>query len=135
MTCSTPRLLTVVVQLGQKKMGIISGHCPHEERRQERNAFLDLLQEQMARLKQAHLLLCGVDLNGRLPGAYPPACGDLGFGEPDETGERTLQILVETGVWAPSTYAQIRVGDPATYTHQTGVESRIDWTSPSSSPV
>ena len=71
--CSTPRLLVVVVQLGRRKLAILSGHCPHVERWQERNAFLDLLTTQLASLKQVHLLLCGVDLNGRLPNNYPPA--------------------------------------------------------------
>ena len=125
--CSTPRLLVVVVQLGRRKLAILSGHCPHVERWQERNAFLDLLTTQLASLKQVHLLLCGVDLNGRLPSNYPPACGDLGFGDSDETGDRAAQLFVDTGVWAPSTFAKIHVGDPATYTHHTGVESRIDY--------
>ena len=96
--CATPRLLSVTVQIGQWKIGIVSGHCPHANKVSERNEFLKLLAEQLAGLKQAHLLLCGVDLNGRLPCPYKPACGDLVFEDPDQTGHATAQIMVEQGL-------------------------------------
>ena len=61
--CSEPRLLVVVVKIGSTKVGLIAGHCPHAARPEERDAFLRTLGERLAQLKQAQILLCGIDLN------------------------------------------------------------------------
>ena len=125
--CSTPRLLALAVQLGKAKLGVMAGHCPHAAKSKDRGEFLKLLAEIFAKLKHTQVLLCGVDLNGRLPTDYPYVSGRLAFKDPDTTGELAAQILQEHGVWAPSTYDSIHVGDSATHVHHTGVESRIDY--------
>ena len=125
--CSTPRLLALAVQIGKAKMGVIAGHCPHAAKARDRDEFLQRLTEIFAKLKHTQVMLCGVDLNGRLPTDYPYVSGRLAFQEPDATGEIATHILQEYGVWAPSTYDSIHVGDSATHVHHTGVESRIDY--------
>ncbi|CAE7386010.1 unnamed protein product [Symbiodinium sp. CCMP2592] len=125
--CATPRLLVVVSKIGQAKIGIVAAHCPHATKPKERSDFLELLTRHLASLKKVQLLLVGVDLNGRLPLNYPNVSGDLEFQDPDAQGEQAAQIFQDCGVWAPSTYASIHVGESATHVHHTGLESRIDY--------
>ena len=125
--CSEPRLLVVVVKIGSAKVGLIAGHCPHAARTEERDAFLRTLGERLAQLKPAQILLCGVDLNGRLPAGCMHVSGSLEFHDPDTTGEMAAQIMQDNGLWAPSTYEDIHVGESATYCHPNGSESRIDY--------
>ena len=37
------------------------------------------------------------------------------------------EVLADMGMWAPTTFSHIHVGDSATHCHHTGVESRIDY--------
>ncbi|CAE7710018.1 unnamed protein product [Symbiodinium sp. CCMP2592] len=125
--CSTPRLLAIVVTIGQAKMALLSGHCPHSTKPGERDEFLKLFACTLTKIKHLQLIVCGVDLNGRIPTEYPQVSGSLDFQEADCTGEKMAQVLQDNGMWVPSMYTNIHVGDSATYTHHTGVESRIDY--------
>ena len=53
--------------------------------------------------------------------------GSLEFHDPDTAGEMAAQIMQDNGLWAPSTYEDIHVGESATYCHPNGSESRIDY--------
>ena len=65
-----PRLLVLLITKGQLRIGLISGHCPHSTRPEERDAFLATIAPILQRLKHVHLVIGGVDLNGRIPPEY-----------------------------------------------------------------
>ena len=81
----------------------------------------------MQRTQGADLLLCGIDLNGRLPGEFGTATGPVVCGEPDATGKRFAQILVRMRMWATATFRHLHPGEDCTYVHPTGSEHRIDF--------
>ena len=89
--------------------------------------FLRTVQGLLHAMKKWSLVLCGIDLNGRLPGHYDTVTGELESDEPDATGRLFAEILGDNGIWAPSTFGALHTGDSATYTHRTGAESRIDF--------
>ncbi|CAE7870876.1 unnamed protein product, partial [Symbiodinium microadriaticum] len=122
-----PRLLAVLLTVGDLKIGLVSGHCPHAAKPRERDEFLDMLGPLLRRLKSVNLVISGFDLNGRLPPNYEGVTGSLEFGEPDDTGWSAAQILADAGVWVPSTYSQLHCGESATYTHPSGQQHRIDY--------
>ncbi|CAE7777069.1 unnamed protein product [Symbiodinium sp. CCMP2592] len=129
---SSPRILAVVVRVGKTKVGLISAHCPHPQRTAERTEFLadfrNILQELRHTQCNTQIMVCGIDMNGRLPLGLEGTTGDLDeFDEPDDTGELCAGIMEEAGVWAPTTFSHIHQGEPATHCHHTGSESRIDY--------
>ncbi|CAE7857683.1 unnamed protein product, partial [Symbiodinium necroappetens] len=123
----TPRLLTLVVRKDGRKFGFIAGHCPHSGRAEERDAFLEQLASILHRLKRSHLVLCGIDLNGRVQAPYELVCGTLTCDDPDATGQKFTETLASAGMWIPSTYNELHQRDPYTYCHPSGNESRIDY--------
>ena len=122
-----PRLLVLLVTIGEIKIGLVSGHCPHASRSAERNDFLSCVAPLLRRLKRTHLMLGGIDLNGRIPANYQGVSGDLEFGDADETGWSFAAILADSGLWVPSMYSQLHCGEAATYTHPSGQQHRIDY--------
>ena len=122
-----PRLLAIVVRHGEGKFGFLSGHCPHGAKVEGREEFLRTFENLLLRLKNVKLLLCGVDLNGRLPTDHRSVSGSLECGEPDANGRRCADILDAAGVWVPATFETLHCGDPHTYCHPTGIETRIDY--------
>ncbi|CAE7766735.1 unnamed protein product [Symbiodinium sp. CCMP2456] len=122
-----PRLLAVTVKVAEAKIGLVAAHCPQGGNRKERDDFISELDGIFTRLKNVQLLLCGVDLNGRMPLGHDQVTGDLAFDEPDATGRQCAEALAASGLWAPSTFATIHVGDSCTYCHPSGSESRIDY--------
>ncbi|CAE6948720.1 unnamed protein product [Symbiodinium sp. CCMP2592] len=95
---SSPRLLAVVVTIGASKVGIVSAHCPHDNRREERGAFLKEAGKVLRELKKTHLLICGIDLNGRLPLNVEGVTGSLEFDDPDANGKLMAEIMEECGL-------------------------------------
>ncbi|CAE7939956.1 rbcL, partial [Symbiodinium necroappetens] len=124
----SPRLLVLLITKGQLKIGILSGHCPHSHRPEERDAFLTSIALPLRRLKHAHLILGGIDLNGRIPPNFQGVSGSLEFGEADATGWKFASLLADNGIWVPSLYTQLHCGESATYTHPSGKQHRIDYT-------
>ena len=122
-----PRLMALLVTIGEVKVGILSGHCPHTQRADERDVFLKILGPLLQRVKHANLVIGGFDLNGRVPVSFSDVSGSLEFGDPDEAGWRFASLLSEGGMWIPSMYPQIHCGDSATYTHPNGQQHRIDY--------
>ena len=123
----SPRMLMLLITKGQLKIGLFSGHCPHSNRPEERDAFLAAVAPLLLRLKHAHVVLGGVDLNGRIPPNFQGVSGSLEFGEADATGWSFANILADSGLWAPSLFSQLHCGDSATYTHPSGKQHRIDY--------
>ena len=121
------RLLVLLATVGDVRVGILSGHCPHSSRPEERTAFLNSLGPLLQRLKHVHLVIGGIDLNGRVPVNFAGVSGALEFGEPDEAGWFFATLLAEKGLWIPSTFPQIHCGESATYTHPNGQQHRIDY--------
>ena len=122
-----PRLLVVVVRRGQHKFAFIAGHCPHSGHPTDRDAFIHLLGGYLCRLKRTHFLLCGIDLNGRIPTDYGTVSGDLQCGEADTTGRLFAEALATAGIWVPATFESLHQGETCTYSHPSGIESRIDY--------
>ncbi|CAE7905413.1 rngB [Symbiodinium microadriaticum] len=122
-----PRLLAIVVRHGEGKFGFISGHCPDGGKTEGREEFLRTFENLLLRLKHVKLLLCGVDLNGRIPTDHRSVSGSLECGEPDANGRRCVDILDAAGVWVPATFETLHRGDPHTYCRPTGIETRIDY--------
>ncbi|CAE7241226.1 Pol [Symbiodinium sp. CCMP2592] len=123
-----PRLLAIqiIVESGIK-IAVLAGHCPHAGRVDERDAFLNDLKLTLARCRQAQVVVFGVDLNGRLPTNYQCVTGSLTCDPPDHTGWLMANVMADYGLWAPATYESLHKGDPATYTHPNGQQSRIDY--------
>ena len=124
---ATPRLLAAQVMVGTDKIGLLAAHCPHQVQPEERDAFMRELRDVLGVMKRAQFLVCGIDLNGRLPVDQAGVTGDLEFDEPDATGTLAAEVLADMGMWAPTTFSHIHVGDSATHCHHTGAESRIDY--------
>ena len=122
-----PRLLVLIVTKGDTKIGLVSGHCPHTSRPAEREVFLSLVAPLLRRLRRAHLVIGGIDLNGRIPLNYQGVSGDLEFGEADDAGWSFAAILADSGLWMPSMFSQLHCGESATYTHPSGQQHRIDY--------
>ncbi|OLQ14020.1 hypothetical protein AK812_SmicGene1973 [Symbiodinium microadriaticum] len=123
----SPRLLVLTITIGDIKLGVLSGHCPHATKPVERDEFLNALGPVLKRLKHVNLVLGGIDLNGRVPCNFDGVSGDLEFGEPDDTGWKFAPQLAEAGIWIPSLYSQLHCGDSATYYHPSGPAHRIDY--------
>ena len=121
-------LLIVQAQLDQLKVALISAHCPHTARQEERAGFLDRLRDGLRRIKHAHLILGGADFNARVPLSFDGVSGSLEHGDPDTGGWQVAQILADAGIWLPSTYHSLHVGDSTTYIHPSGTPHRIDYT-------
>ncbi|CAE7461183.1 TNXB [Symbiodinium necroappetens] len=119
-----PRLIALLVTIGEVRVGILSGHCPHAHRAEERDAFLKTVGPLLQRVKHANLVIGGFDLNGRVPISFSGVSGNLEFGDPDEAGWHFASLLAEGGMWIPSMY---HCGDSATYTHPNGQQHRIDY--------
>ena len=117
---ASPRLIVLLITKGQLRIGLISGHCPHSTRPVERDEFLALAAPLFRRLKHAHLVIGGLDLNGRIPPNYQDVSGSLEYGEADATGWNFARLLAESGLWVPSLHTQLHCGDSATYTHPSG---------------
>ena len=122
----SPRLLAISIKKEAVKIVVVSGHCPHAER-EDRPAFLADLRHVLSRAKYATLLILGIDLNGRLPTNFEPATGGLVYGEPDQCGREMANLMIDTGLWAPSTFCTLHQGSSATYCHPSGKQSRIDY--------
>ncbi|CAE7257034.1 unnamed protein product [Symbiodinium sp. CCMP2592] len=122
-----PRMLAIAIQIGRSRLGLISAHCPHASKSQERDLFMQQFEKLCGRLRDCSLLLCGVDLNGRVPPNQPQVTGALEAEEPDATGRRFVEILGNSGVWIPSTFPTLHEGTTTTYVHPSGTESRIDY--------
>ena len=122
-----PRLIVAVATIGELKIGLVSGHCPHASRQVERDAFLKQLQPLLLKLKHTALTLGGIDLNGRVPTPFSGVAGNLEFGEPDEAGWRFAALLADNGMWIPSTFPSIHCGEVITYIHPSGQPHRIDY--------
>ncbi|CAE7768865.1 unnamed protein product [Symbiodinium sp. CCMP2592] len=123
----SPRMLALRVALDGICLGFVSAHCPHAGRPQERDQFLELFGGVLAQMKKYHLVVCGVDLNGKIPADYQQVSGDYECEEPDRTGQMCARLLWENGVWAPSMFSALHKGSPWTYHHPLGGESRIDY--------
>ena len=92
-----PRLIALLVTIGEVRVGILSGHCPHAQRAEERAAFLKLVGPLLHRVKHANLVIGGFDLNGRVPVSFSGVSGNLEFGDPDEAGWHFASLLAEGG--------------------------------------
>ncbi|CAE7209907.1 unnamed protein product [Symbiodinium microadriaticum] len=121
------RLLAVMVNVAGKKMALVAAHCPHASLPRERQQFLAKLRNVLVELKNATLLVCGIDLNGRVPTAYPGVTGDIEYGEAEDAGWSFVDSLNNIGGWIPSTYQGIHQGDSETYRHPSGTSHRIDY--------
>ncbi|CAE7835757.1 unnamed protein product, partial [Symbiodinium necroappetens] len=88
--------------------------------------FLKLLSE-LDGIKNAALLIIGVDLNGRVPPNYMGVTGSVELGEPDYAGWAFVDTLANLGAWIPSTYESVHSGDSETYRHPSATAHRIDF--------
>ena len=122
------RLLILLVQLADLRIGVISAHCSHSARAKEREEFLADFEQGINRIKSANLILGGADFNARVPVGFEGVSGDLEYGEPDEVGWKLASLLANGGIWLPSTYQALHIGESATYVHPSGRPHRIDYT-------
>ncbi|CAE7731174.1 unnamed protein product [Symbiodinium sp. CCMP2592] len=89
--------------------------------------FMNDLDKSFRGFKGADLVLCGVDLNGRLPCGIEGATGDREAGKPDAIGRQFAQLLTKYKLWAPSTFSHLHHGEDNTFVHPTGSQHRIDY--------
>ncbi|CAE7335201.1 rbcL [Symbiodinium sp. CCMP2456] len=94
------RLLIVNVDVGGAKVALVSAHCPHAAKKQEAEAFLDILTGYLR--DTLPLVVIGIDPNGRMPCPFEQVTGDLADGNPDSNGLGAANICSDHGLWAPS---------------------------------
>ena len=121
------RLLIVRIQRAGVTLLLLSGHCPHAGRQQERLDFLQMLEQGLAQHAKATVVVGGIDANARLPCDVAGITGGLEFGDPDESGRLLLAILEKCKLWVPSTFVELHNGPNATYRHPCGSLHRIDY--------
>ena len=124
---STPRLLVVLLNKDDHKVVVVSGHCPHDAKHAEAVKFFDSLQQAVAPYKQAHIILVGIDMNGRPPSGVFGVTGGLQCGEADRNGHLAVRTFEQLGLWLPSTFAELHDGQSETYCHPQGTLHRIDF--------
>ena len=95
---STPRLLVVLLNKDDHKVVVVSGHCPHDTKHAEAVKFFDSLQQAVAPYKQAHIILVGIDMNGRPPSGVFGVTGGLQCGEADRNGHLAVQTFEQLGL-------------------------------------
>ncbi|CAE7241174.1 unnamed protein product [Symbiodinium sp. CCMP2592] len=123
----SPRMLVVEIAVAGLRVVLFSAHCPHSGQRAAAAEFLKDLHDTLAPLRGAHVLLGGLDLNGRPPGSYEQVTGDLDFGAPDDTGKEAAAAFHSLGLWMPSTFSQFHTGESHTFRHPQGQLHRLDF--------
>ena len=121
------RLLIVRIQRAGVTLLLLSGHCPHAGRQQERLEFLQLLEQGLVQHANATIVVGGIDANARLPCDVAGTTGGLEFDDPDESGRMLVAILARCKLWVPSTFVELHNGPDATYRHPSGSLHRIDY--------
>ena len=109
------------------KVVLAVGHCPHGQRRQEADQYLEELENVLRPLAGSSLIVLAIDLNGRIVTGVPGVSGDLIVGEPDATGQGMTRCAQATHLWLPSTYSELHPGPSTTYTQANGAQHRIDY--------
>lgn len=122
-----PRLLVIEVDLGGIKLALFGAHCPHSGQRQDAADFLQNLYSMLRPLRRSHLVLGGIDLNGRPELQTPSTTGNLEYGETDQTGRAASDLFQRLQCWLPSTYSRYHPGESRTFCHPTGASHRIDF--------
>ena len=74
---------------------------------------------------RADLVICGIDLNGRLPVGFKAVTGAIEYGTPDDTGHKFADIRSEAHPWVPSTNSEFHEGHCATFVRHSGHEHHI----------
>ena len=123
----SPRLLVLEITVAGIRVVVFSGHCPHSGQRVEAQAYIQRLREILLSLKGAHLVIGGIDLNGRPPARFEDVTGDLQCGEADATGADAVAAFRDLRLWLPSTFSMCHCGESTTYKHSQGTEHRIDF--------
>ncbi|CAE6939333.1 Pol [Symbiodinium sp. CCMP2592] len=82
------RLLILKARPAQLSIYLIAAHCPHALKGPESMSFLDVLETELSKMRGADLIICGIDLNGRVPALFGDTTGPVECGEPDLIGKR-----------------------------------------------
>ncbi|CAE7299602.1 unnamed protein product [Symbiodinium sp. CCMP2592] len=124
---SDPRLLMLEINKGDQRIVVFSGHIPHAEKHEERQAYMKQLKQLLRNGSKPAIVLGGLDANGRPPPNFENTTGSVEFGEPDQAGIQFAELLQECGLWIPSTYEGIHQGGSATFQHASGNQHRLDF--------
>ncbi|CAE7365840.1 unnamed protein product [Symbiodinium sp. CCMP2592] len=124
---STERLLALSVRQATFRCILLSCHCPHTGRPEEREHYLERLGNMLEDYREATLVLMGIDLNGRPPPNFGAVTGGLTCGEVDATGTQAAKVFEKGRLWMPSTYTQYHTGPSVTFCHPSGQKHRIDF--------
>ena len=126
-TCR-PRLISVLLKHEGVQILFISAHFPHRAGHdQEKNALLHEFQSLCEQRRESCTIIAGVDANARVELNCGDATGALFFAEPDAAGSKFAELLLNCGMWAPSTHADAHDGPSHTWRHSSGALSRIDY--------
>ncbi|OLP79036.1 hypothetical protein AK812_SmicGene40723 [Symbiodinium microadriaticum] len=123
----SPRLLILSIRAADCRIFAVSGHCPHNIRKDEAKQFHDDLSYHLGQIKEAGIVVVGVDLNGRVPTGIEGVTGGLEHGDPDDNGRAFVATAELAGIWLPATYHEYHNGTSTTYRQANGAEHRIDY--------
>ena len=123
----SPRLLILSINAAPCRIFAVSGHCPHNLRKAEAKQFHEDLSHHLGRIKEAGIVVVGIDLNGRVPTGIEGITGGLEHGDPDDNGRAFVATAATTGLWLPATYQEYHNGTSTTYRQANGAEHRIDY--------
>ncbi|CAE7779518.1 unnamed protein product [Symbiodinium sp. CCMP2592] len=123
----SPRLLVLEITTAGIRFVLFAGHCPHTGQRAAAAQFITDLHDALYPLRGAHVILGGLDLNGRPPSDFEQVTGNLQHGDPDDTGREAVEAFHDLGLWIPSTFSCFHKGDSFTYRHPQGQLHRLDF--------
>ena len=125
---ASPRLLAMKINLPDKRLMLISGHCPHAmDTYENRSQWWNQLSQLMSKLHSEDLLICGCDFNARLPATVLPHIGDLTCEKGNSNTHFMVEYVKNHDLILPSTFADMHNGPSATWRHSTGRVARLDY--------
>ena len=93
-----PRLLVVEIDVGGLRIVLFGGHCPHSGHRSEATMFLQTFYKILRPLRQVHLIVGGLDLNGRPEPGLPGTLESSSMGRLTKQGEKLRRYCRSSAV-------------------------------------
>lgn len=124
-----PRLLVAHVRIGGQTIVFASAHAPHEGSAElDKQSWWDMLHHVYKKYRNLDRWCILGDFNARIGQTHEEAVGSFLIDEEDNhNGERLGGFCVDNRFWIPSTFPELHVGTPFTWTHPRGGQARIDY--------
>ena len=103
-------------------------HAPHDGTEDNvKQEWWDALTRRTQKYSKMGRLICLGDFNARLGRTVPDCVGDRTSEDTTDNGERLVQWMEVSKLWAPTTYSEVHQGHDWTWTHPRGCKARLDY--------